>query len=627
MSSSSIFKSLRELFPQVDLRILRAISIEHEEDINEAIEFILSEVLPAANTKPDFPCILHDNGIPEQELRERDNGPEHINIPDDKTVSPFGMPDFIVGAENRGMDSLVADGTKGCVLWQPHLMFLAADSKPSTEQEESSYNNGLSLNLNHLSEKEDENFFYKPPNQNNHFESLSDGGPENIILTKQLTKYSEELETKDVFQLRDGENITVQLDEQTISSAVFDNNCESPVEYGSEKQNDINIELNVCDNLSGCSSDGYRPFNLHDLETVVYPSPVLTCALSLSGVSEKDQIYQDSINETYKDAIDYENHSAHDLDVNYLDISSEEYVLPIDLATQSGHAVSTDVVEESIEDAKISKKYLVCSLESMVSMMREVELLEGKAKQAQEEASVAGHHILSKVEELQQIVKQSKDENDMQSGQVYGERSILATEARELQSRLLRMSEERCKYLSVIEEIFGALEVRQSAAKDVIAAADLEKQEKEEVALKALKEQELLMDAVLAESQNLKQEEEENSKLREFLMDRGHVVDSLQGEIAIICEDILSLKQRVDGRIPFTRSLISSSFTKSLMSSFSSSCGSSVNSSEHNGGSPSSTNRLINTETHEKHQEVENTSLNSLDSRSNPLDDWELCEK
>ncbi|KAH0470480.1 hypothetical protein IEQ34_000203 [Dendrobium chrysotoxum] len=264
------------------------------------------------------------------------------------------MPDFIGATENRGMDSLVADGTKGCVLWQPHLMFLDADSRPSTEQEESSYNNSLSLNLNHLSEKEDENLFYKAHNQNNHFESLSDGGPENIILTKQHTKFSEELETKDVFQLRDGENISVQLDERTISSAVFDN-CESPVEYGSEKQNDINIELNVCGDLSGCSSDGYRPFNLHDLETVVYPPPVLTCALSLAGVSEKDQIYQDSVSETYKDAIDNENHSACDLDVNYLDISSEENVLPINLATRSGHAVSTDVVEESIDDAKSNK--------------------------------------------------------------------------------------------------------------------------------------------------------------------------------------------------------------------------------------------------------------------------------
>lgn len=69
--------------------------------------------------------------------------------------------------------------------------------------------------------------------------------------------------------------------------------------------------------------------------------------------------------------------------------------------------------------------------------------------------------------------------------------------------------------------------MRQSAAKDVIAAADLEKQEKEEVALKALKEQELLMDAVLAESQNLKQEDEENSKVNNLTFRVSQILLSL----------------------------------------------------------------------------------------------------
>lgn len=38
------------------------------------------------------------------------------------------------------------------------------------------------------------------------------------------------------------------------------------------------------------------------------------------------------------------------------------------------------------------------------------------------------------------------------AGEVYGEKSILATEARELQSRLFYMSEERDKHLSLIDE-------------------------------------------------------------------------------------------------------------------------------------------------------------------------------
>ena len=39
------------------------------------------------------------------------------------------------------------------------------------------------------------------------------------------------------------------------------------------------------------------------------------------------------------------------------------------------------------------------------------------------------------------------------AGEVFGERSILTTEARELQSRLQRLSEERNNYLVVIEEV------------------------------------------------------------------------------------------------------------------------------------------------------------------------------
>ncbi|XP_020580680.1 uncharacterized protein LOC110024846 [Phalaenopsis equestris] len=450
MSSASIFRSLRELFPQVDLRMLRAISIEHAEDINEAIEFILSEVLPASNATPGVSFILHDTG---------DNGPEHITIPDGNPDSSFGLQNYNDGAESRGSDSFVAHGTNGCVLGQPYFIS-DAGSITEPEHEESIYNNSLSLNLNQLSEKEDENFLYKSHNQDGIVESLLHGGRKEIIPTELFIKFTEELEcvhmdlhsdTEELVQLRDEENISVQLDEQTISSDVFDK-CKNPIEYGFEQQNDINIQLNACNDLSECSSEQCRPLNLHDLETLVTP-PVLTRLLSASDFSEKNQHYLGLTTETGKNAMDYDNHNSLSLDVNFLEFSSDENILPVTLATRSGHAVSTDVLEDSIKEAKSSKESLVSSFDSMVSMMREVELFEEKAELAKEEASVAGHHALCKVEELQQIVKKSKDENDMQSGQVYGERSILSTEARELQSRLLRMSEERSKYLSVIEEI------------------------------------------------------------------------------------------------------------------------------------------------------------------------------
>ncbi|EHA8592422.1 hypothetical protein COCNU_contig69500716G000010 [Cocos nucifera] len=111
-----------------------------------------------------------------------------------------------------------------------------------------------------------------------------------------------------------------------------------------------------------------------------------------------------------------------------------------------------------------------------------------------------------------------------------------------------------------------------------MAIAELEKLEREELARKALREQELIMDAMAEESKKLQQEAEENSKLREFLMDGGNIVDALQGEIAVICEDVVLLKARVDGCIPPGKAQRST--TSSLASSSSSSCRRSLHSSD-----------------------------------------------
>lgn len=40
-------------------------------------------------------------------------------------------------------------------------------------------------------------------------------------------------------------------------------------------------------------------------------------------------------------------------------------------------------------------------------------------------------------------------------GEVYGEKAILATEVRELQSRLLSLSDERVKALAILDEVLS----------------------------------------------------------------------------------------------------------------------------------------------------------------------------
>ncbi|XP_068663966.1 uncharacterized protein [Aristolochia californica] len=149
----------------------------------------------------------------------------------------------------------------------------------------------------------------------------------------------------------------------------------------------------------------------------------------------------------------------------------------------------------------------------------------------------------------------AKQANDMHAGEVYGEKSILATETREFHSLFLSLSDKRDRSLSIINEIRENLSTRLAEAEALKTTAEQEKLQKEESAGKALIEQEVLMDMVVQESKKIQQEAEENVKLRDFLVDRGHVIDMLQGEVAVISEDVRMLKEKVDSRLPISKGL------------------------------------------------------------------------
>ena len=61
--------------------------------------------------------------------------------------------------------------------------------------------------------------------------------------------------------------------------------------------------------------------------------------------------------------------------------------------------------------------------------------------------------ISNKMEELKQMLPHAKEANDMHVKEIYREKSIRATEARELQSRLLSFSEERDKSFAIRDEM------------------------------------------------------------------------------------------------------------------------------------------------------------------------------
>ncbi|KAK1352619.1 ELKS/Rab6-interacting/CAST family protein [Heracleum sosnowskyi] len=240
------------------------------------------------------------------------------------------------------------------------------------------------------------------------------------------------------------------------------------------------------------------------------------------------------------------------------------------IRSQYGHIYSTQHLEDVIESARSEKVNLHSAKESLFSLMKEVELKENTVEQAKEEASCGGLSVHANVKELKQMLQRAKEANDMNAGEVYGEKAILATEVRELQSRLVSMSDERNKALAMLDEMRQSLEVRLQEAEREIKAAEQERIDKEEYAHKSLAYENSIMEKVVQESKILEQEAEKNSELREFLMDRGRLVDIIQGEISVVCQDIKLMKEKFDEHVPLSK-LLSSSYTLASLTSSSSS--------------------------------------------------------
>ncbi|GAA0184286.1 hypothetical protein LIER_31574 [Lithospermum erythrorhizon] len=238
------------------------------------------------------------------------------------------------------------------------------------------------------------------------------------------------------------------------------------------------------------------------------------------------------------------------------------------MVTRSNEICRAELLEGLISDARDNKKTLFSAMESVISLMRKVELQEEAAELAEAEAAKGGSAILNTAEELINMLQHAKEENGMRSGEVYGERAVLATEARELQARLFSLSEERDKSLAILDEMHDALLSRLAAAKEKEKIAEKEMLAKEDMARRSLAEQELIMEKVVQESNMLKEMAEENAKLQEFLEGRGHVVDSLQGEISVICQDVRVLREKFDERVPLSKSLSSHQTSCRLASSF-----------------------------------------------------------
>ncbi|KAG1371014.1 hypothetical protein COCNU_16G001080 [Cocos nucifera] len=607
MTFQSVFLLLREVFPQIDPRILKAAAIEHAEDVDAAVEFILSDVLPnemedlSAEVGPGkaVPVGLEEvDGVnmtlfTDGDLVKRKRASAHHTSAD---VNSSGM----VEAVDEGSQVGYARNSKEPGFFMPHYesvdgnLYPSPCSLPNLVDNITGVTSDLKNGALHL---------------DNLYKTMDDGGLSDVHDEKNSDQLASnpKLEQDSLGKcLQFGVEVAEDVDDDELNAersiALVDTNDENPLSANVEKslhlmEYEASVEVDTNQYVSEFevqqsqfSVEPARSQDLYGLEANDTASSTFISAQDiLLTVCDKSSDSMDCGAEVQKGtgntSSEYEEQQSRCLSKNSALLAVESQLpsadvnhLPSTLAIRSGHFVSIEFLEECITDAKSNKKNLLSAKELVTNLMNEVGFLEKRAKQTKEEALTSSQDILLKVEELKQMLKHAKEVNDMHAGEVYGEKAILATEARELQSRLLSLSDERNKSLSVIEEIRQTLEARSCAAEEEMAAAEQEKLEREELAREALSEQELIMDAIVGESKKLQQQAEENSRLREFLMDRGHIVDALQGEIVVIWEDVMLLKARVDGRIPPSKSQRSS--ISCSASSSSSSCHESMHSSD-----------------------------------------------
>ncbi|KAL6502848.1 hypothetical protein OROHE_024016 [Orobanche hederae] len=549
MGFNKVYRSLKEIFPQIDARVLRAVAIEHKKDADAAVEAVLVEIIPffVERSRPSTPLT---GSISEGESSEGQiavlGSAAITQAMGSPSVNAVGSADGQNGHNMNGGNIEAVDEHKEPFSGDGHL-----EVESNTVEWVSS---GENLE-NSLKKKVD-----APPHGGN--VELSQSADKDGVNTLQV-EVSGDLETDEaisdlksrestiinssddtilcqaVSTLQD-ENIAANENMSIIHEKIDGNHSETTFETAADRESDLKSHADGHNFVVGTSS-----LTAHDLET----SPV-KCNVNLEELDKS-----------------LSNNTASYMETSgYIAGSDNESTLN-DSISQSSQIHFMAVLAEIIADARDNKKTLFSAVQSVRSLMREVELKEQAAEQAKVEASMGGADILAKLEESKQLLQHAKESTSMHAGEVYGEKAILAAELRELQSRVLSLSEERNKSLTVLDEMRRSLEVRLSAAENKLKFAEQEKLEKDKAAMKALADHELVMEKVVQESKILRHQAEENSKLQEFLVDRGRVVDMLQGEIAVICDDVKLLKERFDENVPFSKSLSSAQTSCILASS------------------------------------------------------------
>lgn len=524
MGFSSVYQTLKELFPQVDTRLLKAVAIEHAEDPDGAVESILIEVLPFTSEKSDVGTTIVRNIGKIAETPSLSS-----SIPGLVQEKEANDTHLLNDTHNNDGDSLASS---------------FYDANDTDDLQNGNIRIEESVSFTRCEEK-----------------IVETSQAEQLVLTSgSLIDDSSTDDCVQAFGDHEGETFVPSLDCQEKRTDVHvdktDDTSSSTIntedrEADASLSNQWNVNRDCAKDAPGfeyCQEQQFQNCNL--LGSRIYADRASTSVTELED--ESGMPFFDAGNKEMGSYVDAD--FTHELPLTDLGGAVGETASST-IVTQSGQICRINLLEDIIEEAKIYKDSLFTATEAVLKLIEDVEHQEKEAEQAKAAAERGGFDILEKVEERKKMLKHAKEANEMHAGEVYGEKSILATEVRELQTRLLGLADEKDKSLALLDEMRKALEARLAASEEERKAAENEMLEKQEIARGALVEQEFIMEKVVQESKLLQQEAKENAKLRDFLMEKGHFVDELQGEISVICQDVKSLKEKFDKRVCLSKSL------------------------------------------------------------------------
>lgn len=232
----------------------------------------------------------------------------------------------------------------------------------------------------------------------------------------------------------------------------------------------------------------------------------------------------------------------------------EDCVVQKTMCESSRHNINIEDLDKRVYEAKKCKENMRKEIEDIHLLRLKAEQEEAAAQHAKTEAANGGLEIFLKVEEIRQQLSRERAEIEMRAAEIYGEKSVLAMEARELKSRLLETEAEQTKALTVINDIRSTLLARLETAAQERHAAMEETKRKVKNAQELLAIEQASTQKVAHDSRALEAEVEMCKRLRDLLIERGNIIDSLQGEMAVLSEDVVTFKKQVDEGIPLSSS-------------------------------------------------------------------------